>query len=81
MLSNFAPNGSFISYEKLHTLVKHQIAEYESAQKQIEEHAEYWLYKSKQSKNDYVMLEDKINEWKWFLEILEERYEILTYDG
>ena len=79
MLEAFAPNESFIDYNKLLNLVKHQIKEYKNAQKQIEEHAEYWLYKSKQSRNDYLMLEDKIQEWEWFLELLEERYEILTF--
>lgn len=80
MLSHFAPNGSFISYEKLHTLIKHQITEYEKAQKKIEEHASYYILGSKESKNDHAMLQDKIDEWEWLLEILEENVEVLTFE-
>lgn len=80
MLTHFAPNGSFISYEKLHTLIKHQITEYKKAQKKIEEHASYYVLGSKESKNDHTMLQDKIEEWEWFLDILEENVEVLTFE-
>jgi len=81
MLGSFAPNESFIDYNKLINLVKHQIKEYEKTQKIIEENPTYYVLQDPQALKDYKMLDDKIEEWEWLLEILTERYEILTFDG
>ena len=81
MLGSFAPNESFIDYNKLLNLVKHQIVEYKKAQKVIEDNPTYYVLQEPEALNDYRMLQDKIDEWEWFLEILIERYEILTFDG
>ena len=64
---HFAPNGSMVSYHKLVKLVKHQIMEYENVQKKIEEDTLYYVFNDPDTIKDYQMLEEKIEEWEWFL--------------
>tara|TARA_R110000803_G_C11983035_1_gene320990 strand:+ start:771 stop:1055 length:285 start_codon:yes stop_codon:yes gene_type:complete len=80
MLMHFAPNNSFISYEKLVNVVQHQIDEYKKTQKKIEEHTTYYVLQEPQALKDYGMLQHKIDEWEWLLDILYDRVDILTFN-
>lgn len=65
---HFAPNDSIISYPKLRNLVKHQINEYQKVQTGIQENATYYLFQEPEAFRDVAMLQDKIDEWTWFLD-------------
>lgn len=74
---HFAPNNSMISYPKLRKLVKHQINQYEQVQRGIEEDVLYYVYSDPESIKDYQMLQEKIEEWQWFLDnILDDEMKI-----
>ena len=74
---HFAPNDSMISYLKLKKLVKHQINEYRKVQEGIEMDATYYLLQEPEALKDYTMLQDKIDEWQWFLDnILDDELKI-----
>lgn len=75
---HFSPNESIVSYYKLLKLVKHQIKLYKETQEKIQQNTAYYLFKEPQALKDYQKLEDKLQEWEWFLEILEDRYEVIT---
>ena len=79
MFNHFAPNESFVSYTKLMGLVKHQIKMYKEEQEGLEQNAEYYLYKTEKTRNEWLSLQDKIEEWQWFLELIEHRYPIITF--
>lgn len=67
-LEHFAPNDSIISYPKLRTFVKHQINEYRKVQEGIEMNATYYVLQEPEALKDWTMLQDKIDEWEWFLD-------------
>ena len=74
---HFAPNNSMISYPKLRNLVKHQINEYQKVQEGIEMDAAYYVLQEPDAIKDYQMLEEKIQEWQWFLDnILDDDFKI-----
>lgn len=74
---HFTPNDGVLSYIKLRKFVKHQINEYENVQKQIEEDALYYVFNDPDAIKDYQMLEEKIEEWQWFLDdILDDEVKI-----
>lgn len=75
---HFAPNESIVSYDKLVNLCKHQIKLYQEAQQKVEQNATYYLFQEPEAIRDYWKLQTKIEEWEWLLEILKERWEILT---
>lgn len=75
---HFAPNESIVSYDKLLKLCKHQIKLYTETQEKIQMNTSYYLFKEPQALKDYQKLEDKIEEWEWLIEILEDRYETVT---
>jgi len=76
-LEHFAPNNSMISYLKLRKFVKHQISEYRRVQQGIEEDVTYYVLQEPESLKDYTMLQDKIDEWEWFLDnILDDDFKI-----
>jgi hypothetical protein len=73
---HLTPNEGMISYHKLLKLVTHQINEYKKVQKQIEEDTLYYVFNEPETLKDYKMLEEKIEEWEWLLNILEDEFEI-----
>ena len=76
-LEHFAPNNSMISYLKLRKFVKHQISEYRRVQQGIEEDVTYYVLQEPEALKDYTMLQDKIDEWEWFLDnILDDDFKI-----
>jgi DNA repair exonuclease SbcCD ATPase subunit len=78
---HFSPSGDMISYLKLRKFVKHQINEYERVQKDIESNTSYYLLKEPKALEDYAMLQDKLDEWQWFLDSIiddELRIKIIT---
>lgn len=77
ILEHFAPNDSMISYLKLRKFVKHQINEYSKVQEDIENNTLYYILKDEDTLKDYTMLQDKIDEWQWFLDnILDDEIKI-----
>lgn len=75
--NHFAPNESMVSYLKLRKFVKHQINEYRKVQEDIENNTLYYVLKDEKTLSDYTMLQDKIDEWEWFLEnILDDEIKI-----
>ena len=75
--NHFAPNDSMISYLKLRKFVKHQINEYRKVQEDIEGNTLYYVLKDTETLKDYTMLQDKIDEWEWFLDnILDDEIKI-----
>ena len=66
-----------ISYLKLRNLVKHQINEYKKVQDGIQNNAAYYLLQEPEAFKDVTMLQDKIDEWEWFLDnILDDDFKI-----
>jgi hypothetical protein len=66
-----------ISYLKLRKFVKHQINEYRKVQEDIEGNTLYYVLKDTETLKDYTMLQDKIDEWEWFLDnILDDELKI-----
>jgi hypothetical protein len=77
MLEHFAINNSMLSYPKLIKFVKHQINEYEKMEQGIKDNALYYVLHDPDALNDISMIQDKMDEWKWFLEeILEDELKI-----
>lgn len=76
MQEHLTPNDSIISYIKLRKLIKHQITEYRKVQEQIRNNATYYLLQEPEAFGDIQKLEDKIEEWEWLLDILEDDYRI-----
>lgn len=77
ILEHFAPNESMVSYLKLRKFVKHQINEYRKVQEDIEGNTLYYVLKDTETLKDYTMLQDKIDEWEWFLDnILDDELKI-----
>ena len=77
ILEHFAPNDSMVSYLKLRKFVKHQINEYRKVQEDIESNTLYYVLKDEDTLKDYTMLQDKIDEWEWFLDnILDDEIKI-----
>ena len=75
--NHFAPNDSMISYLKLRKFVKHQINEYRKVQEDISQNATYYLLQEPEAFGDMRMLQDKIDEWQWFLDnILDDEIKI-----
>lgn len=78
---HLTPQKRMLSYPKLISFVKHQIKHYSEIQTKIEENATYYVLQEPQALKDYQMLQDKVDEWEWFLdEILndDERINTLT---
>lgn len=75
---HFAPNETIVSYDKLIKFCKHQVKLYRDVQIKIEQNPTYYVLQDPQTLKDYQKLEDKIEEWEYMLEILEERYEVIT---
>ena len=76
-LEHFAPNKGMISYLKLRKFVKHQINEYKKVQDGIQNNAAYYLLQEPEALKDVTMLQDKIDEWEWFLDnILDDDFKI-----
>lgn len=71
-------NNIQISYDKLYNLVTHQITLYTETLEKIEQNTAYYVLQEPQALKDYKMLCDKIEEWEWLKEILEESIEIIT---
>ena len=66
-----------VSYLKLRKFVKHQINEYRKVQEDIENNTLYYVLKDEKTLSDYTMLQDKIDEWEWFLDnILDDEIKI-----
>ena len=77
MLEHFAINNSMLSYPKLIKFVKHQINEYEKMEDGIKDNALYYVLHDPDALKDISMIQDKMDEWKWFLEeILEDELKI-----
>ena len=75
---HFSPNESIVSYDKLIKLCKHQIKLLEEERKKIEHNATYYVLQEPQAIKDYHKLIAKQDEWEWLLDVLINRYEIVT---
>jgi hypothetical protein len=78
---HLTPNNGMLSYPKLLKLVTHQINEYEKVQKHIEEDTLYYVFNEPETLKDYRMLEEKLEEWRWLLNILEDELEITLLEA
>ena len=69
------PTDVLLSLRKLFILINQQIKYYKEEQQKIEENASYYIFKSKESKNEWITIQDKIEEWEWLQQHLTERWD------
>lgn len=79
MLNHFAPNESFISYEKLMRFLLQRIKVYKEEQEAIQKDSLYYVLQDPEVLKLVERNERIIEEYEWLLEILKENYGILTF--
>lgn len=79
MLEHFAPNESFLSYDKMIKFLKHRIKLYEEEQINIQSDALYYVLNDPETLKLVETNGRIIDEYKWLVEFLEENYEHLTF--
>lgn len=79
MLEHFAPNESFISYEKLLGFLKHRIEVYKKEQEQIQNDTLYYVLQDKEALKLVEDNERIIDEYEWMIQFIKENHHILTF--
>jgi len=79
MKSHLAPNGDIISYNKLYNLVLYQIELLNDEVDKVQQNSFMEELEGDELIDSIMYLEIKRNEWLWLLDILDDRYEIITF--
>lgn len=78
-LSHLTPNDELISYGKLHKLVTHQINLLTEELEKVDKNPLYYVLHDEETVKNYRFIETARDEWVWLLDILENKYELLTF--
>ena len=79
MLEHFAPNESFISYEKLLLFLKHRIDLFKKEQQEIQNNASYYVLQDPETLKLVEENERIIEEYQWLIEFVEENHRLITF--
>lgn len=79
MLGHFAPNESFISYEKLLGFLKHRIKVYKEEQEAIQNDTLYYLLNDPEVIKLVETNERIIEEYEWLIQFVEDNHSLLTF--
>lgn len=78
MLEHFAPEDNLVSYGKLINFATHNRNRYQQICQDIEQDTSYYLFKDEETLKEYSILQSKLEEWEFILEILKERWELIV---
>lgn len=68
-----------LSFSKMYRFVQHQIETLENEQKEHELHSTE-LYLLNKPSRTYLDIQAKIDDWKWFKETLEDKWQLLLME-
>ena len=77
MSEHFAPEDNLVSYAKLINFVTHNRNRYQQICQNIQENTSYYLLKDEETLKEYSILQAKLEEWEFILEIIQERWELI----
>ena len=77
--SHLTPDGEPISYGKLHKLVSHQVNLLTEELEKVDKDPLYYVLHDEQAVKNYRLVETARDEWVWLLDVLDNRYELLTF--